>query len=398
MSFAASNLGKAILVLIVIVVSTLIFISKLQGASIPLLNWGENPDSSQGSPVLSDIELADRNIQSFLDTLSEKNFAEAKFDLGEGDFFVYFGILNGEWYYLLFKKDPKLGEGNSYSVSLDENLKLKKKRWWWFDKVYQPDFIKNINFQVYNAKKYEKPLLFCEKNKFCVTAKLVNGKTYYSSKYFEENGCKKSFSKTVFISLKNNKFKSLNELPECIDVYELSDKLFDELLDNLSKKGTLSLEGFSELTPNYIYILGLYNDGSSIKNLLLGYDISDYVQSVNELHMFINNRLCNQDYDKIEFNMFFEQYKDLYFMVLNKAFVFDRTIILNDYLKANGVENYVTKKGEFVPILIIYKDGYALFYRNKNSYYGFLEVTCDYNGIQKTISINCEDNHYCYLE
>jgi len=179
MSLASSSLGKAILVLIVIVVSILIFSSKVKDASLPFLNWGEEESSSGSSYVVSSIQLAVKNLNTFHNFVFSDSPDSLSFNLGEDNFYVYYGIYKGENYYLMFKdEDPGLKLGSSYELGLDEednNLKIEvEKRSWLGSTIQSFDvaYFDKMDFLIYDATelyKTQKPeLLSCPEGKFCI--------------------------------------------------------------------------------------------------------------------------------------------------------------------------------------------------------------------------------------
>ena len=411
MSFASSNLGRAILVLIVIVVSILIFSSKLRGAVLPLLGWNTNPGGSSDGYVYSSTEMAVEKLDTFLDTISGiDNRLRVNFDLGTHEFYVYFGRYNGNNYYLLFRdEDPDFKIGESYSVSLKEGKTIVIEKGGWFDskKEYTPNYFKTLDLRVYDFEKFRGQVPYRsseDNNKLWIFAKLKDKgdkKDYYFYPYKKDpdRGCKVRSSNTIFVSDKND-FGGLSNLQNCVNV----NNLFDELYKNLNKinglagddKIQLQLNEFDKLDDRHIFILGLYNDGSGMRNLLLGYNTGTTHNRV---------KIFSSDYEKIVFTYDnFDQYNDLRFTMINypKEISSSKLIVPTkdpdeDYV--NKLRDYVSPGEEnqavFVPMLIIYNSGYAIISRP----YEDMRFSFDYdvNGLDSKINIICNEN-YCSLE
>ena len=416
MSLASSSLGKAILVLIVIVVSILIFSSKVKDASLPFLNWGEEESSSGSSYVVSSIQLAVKNLNTFHNFVFSDSPDSLSFNLGEDNFYVYYGIYKGENYYLMFKdEDPWLKLGSSYELGLDEednNLKIEvEKRSWLGSTIQSFDvaYFDKMDFLIYDATelyKTQKPeLLSCPEGKFCVTARLVNKKKYYFSHYIynAKSHCADYYPEVAFVASEKEVFGDSSKL--CIDETNYAYSLFDDLFKNIPAKTTLDLSGLKNLNENFLIMFGLYNDGTGLKNLMILYDV--------EVTDALLSTLLSSSYDTIFFDrarsgviILNWNINELFFIHLDSKQINDPLFvpienINKDYI--NNLKDYVSPGDDeavFVPILYLYKDGYALIRRPYEGHFEFEHIVFQ-SSDTPYVKINCkkiDSKEYCYLE
>ncbi len=432
MSLASSSLGKAILVLIVIVVSILIFSSKVKDASLPFLNWGEEESSSGSSYVVSSIQLAVKNLNTFHNFVFSDSPDSLSFNLGEDNFYVYYGIYKGENYYLMFKdEDPGLKLGSSYELKLkgkDLNTEVEKCNWWTLcilktNKDYDVAYFDKMDFLIYDAERYgtQKPeLLSCPEGKFCVTARLVNKKKYYFSHYIynAKSDCADYYPEVAFVaSSKKNNLGDSSKL--CIDETKYAYSLFDDLFKSISEKETFDLSAIKNLYEKFLVMIGIYKDDKgSFKSKIALCDFNDtrFNSAEEYLTMVSGNWQTYADYDKAVFDdeegyLSFDEGTLKCEVLRSQEF----TGFLNGPLPFNYKEEGYTEENwnDYVNKLKNYLNSVSLntfipvFYLSKNSFVlvqgPYTEPTfhlssANYNN-EIEISLKCNaDENYCYFE
>ena len=419
----------------------MIFTSKVRTASLPFLNWGEDNSGSGNSYVISTVALAVEKLNEIHKVIMEEDLSGVtNFYLGPEDskikFFVYYGVYNGQNYYLLFRdEDPELTVGQSYDLILEgDNIQAKAKKcnWWTLcihktDEYFDVASLDKMDFLVYDAEKYyeiKSESLLCPEGKFCVTASLkgTGDEDYYFSHYIEGKDCKNYYSKTVFVNSDKDYFEKISKLNNCFDETEYAYDLFDELLENISERKTLHVSGLKNLNENFLMVFGLYNDGTGLKNMMILYDIGELGKdSVLNRHILHSDRYNNYekislDYLKIE-NRYPYTFSSLYYdlnldLGIGKDInthlivpIYDfNELKTGDYIK--NLEDYVLPtddKAAFVPILYLYNNGYALIRRPYEEGHFLFKyppqtfLISDFPSVQ----LDCKEidgKEYCYFE